>query len=148
VRNFLRCLGGSVGLAVSAAVLQNVLRKELPADFKYLARTTYSKPDYSKFSAEDGELILDAYAKASRAVFIFMAPCAAICLITCVFVKDRGLTRAEDMVKSETASVAKDEEKAVGVDERREGSVRSVESEKKAEIEAEKVLEVGVVKSV
>jgi len=37
VRNFLRCLGGAIGLAVSAVVLQNVLKASLPSQFKYLA---------------------------------------------------------------------------------------------------------------
>jgi hypothetical protein len=115
IRNFLRCLGGAVGLAVCAAILQNVLRASLPPEFKNLASSTYTKPNYANYSAEDTEIILDAYAKASRAVFIFMSPVSGICLITCVFVKDRGLSRAED----EPAVVvenndAKDVEKAMG----------------------------------
>ncbi|KAF2400526.1 MFS general substrate transporter [Trichodelitschia bisporula] len=93
VRNFLRCLGGSVGLAISAAVLQNVLKASLPEQYKYLAKTTYAKPDYTKFSHADGLVIQEAYAKASRAVFIYCAPLAGICLLTCLFVTDRGLVR-------------------------------------------------------
>jgi MFS family permease len=108
VRNFLRCLGGSIGLAISSAIQQNVLKAQLPEKFKYLSASTYAKPDYSKFSVEDGAAILDAYARASRMVFVFMAPCAGLCLLTCVFVRDRGLTRPEEAVKG--ASVKNDEE--------------------------------------
>ena len=118
IRNFLRCLGGAVGLAVCAAILQNVLRASLPPQFRSLAKSTYTKPDYTKYSAADTELILDAYAKASRAVFIFMSPMAGICLITCVFVKDRGLTRPEDQEHATTASKevadSRDLERAIG----------------------------------
>jgi MFS family permease len=153
VRNFLRCLGGSIGLAVSAAILQSVLRKELPEQYKYLAKSTYTKPNYASFSVEDGNAINDAYSKASRAVFIFMAPCAAICLAACIFVKDKGLVRPEELAEQAAAAAAAaqvDEEKGAGV-----GSVHSVESEEKekvneeveAEIEAAKVNEVGVIKA-
>jgi MFS family permease len=148
VRNFLRCLGGSIGLAVSAAILQNTLRGELPEQYKYLAKSTYTKPDYSQFSAADGDAINEAYAKASRAVFIFMAPCAAVCLVSCIFVKDRGLVRPEELAEqaAKRAADAADEEKGVTA-----GSVHSIESEDKEkrieDIEAEKVLEVGIVKA-
>jgi MFS family permease len=158
VRNFLRCLGGSIGLAVSAAILQNVLRAELPDEFKYLAKTTYTKPDYSKFSAADGNAINDAYAKASRAVFIFMAPCAAICLVTCIFVKDKGLVRPEELAEqaAKAAEAARassqiDEEKGVVEPAGSIHSAESTEKDKKVdeidEIEAEKVKEVGVIKA-
>jgi hypothetical protein len=97
IRNFLRCLGGAVGLAVSAAILQNVLRSSLPAEFQYLAKSTYAKPNYANFSDADAEVIKNAYEKASHTVFLFYAPVAAICLVTCIFVKDRGLQRQEDI---------------------------------------------------
>jgi MFS family permease len=116
VRNFLRCLGGAIGLAVSAAVLQNVLRAQLPANFKYLAKTTYAKPDYSKFSTADGELILEAYAKASRAVFIFMVPCAAIALASFSFVPDRGLTRPEEPSSKPAVINTENEEKNIDIE--------------------------------
>jgi MFS family permease len=97
IRNFLRCLGGAIGLAVSAAILQSTLRASLPDRFQNLAHSVYSKPDYSKYSAEDTDIILGAYEKASRAVFIFYAPVAVICFLCCFFVRDRGLQRAEEV---------------------------------------------------
>jgi hypothetical protein len=108
IRNFLRCLGGSIGLAVGAAVLQNVLRASLPPQFKSLARSTYAKPDYSKYSEADAALIQEAYARASRAVFVFLAPCAGMCLLTCAFVRDRGLQRAEEVQAEKDAREAEE----------------------------------------
>src|ERR1700712_1224692 len=154
IRNFLRCLGGAIGLAVCAAILQNVLRASLPPQFKYLANSTYSKPDYSKYNAADTELILDAYAKASRAVFIFMSPMSGICLITCVFVKDRGLTRPEDQIQpttedkldlengSKEAVVSHDVEKAMGAS---ATSLPHSEAEKEKE-ESPKEKEIAIIK--
>lgn len=95
-RNFLRSLGGAFGLAISAAVLQNSLKGALPAGFKSLADSTYTSPDYDQYSAADSEAIHDAYAKASRTVFIVLAPFVAVCLFGCFLVKDRGLTQPED----------------------------------------------------
>ncbi|TID17364.1 mfs transporter [Venturia nashicola] len=107
-RNFLRCLGGSVSLAVSAAIQQNVLKRQLPAKYNHLAAKTYARPDFSDYSPEDDALVSEAYAKASRAVFVFMTPCAGLCLLAMFLVKDRGLTRPEEVVKSE--GVHRDEE--------------------------------------
>lgn len=100
-RNFLRCLGGSVALAASAAVQQNVLKRQLPERYKYLSASTYARPDYSEYPSEDDALISEAYAKSSRMVFVFMTPCAGLCLLAMFFVKDRGLTRPEEAVKIE-----------------------------------------------
>jgi MFS family permease len=105
IRNFLRCLGGSIGLAVNAAILQNELRSSLPPQFQHLARSSYTKPDYSQYNAADTEVILNAYEKASHSVFIFLAPVAGCCLLTCAFVRDRGLKRAEE-VQEEKAKLA------------------------------------------
>lgn len=131
LRNFLRCLGGSIGLAVSAAILQNVLRSSLPEQFQHLAKSSYTKPDYSQYSAEDTEIILDAYAKASHAVFVFLAPLAGCCLLTCAFVKDRGLKRAEE-VQEEQAKLR----------------AEKVSTEKRADLEQGMVSEVSLPASV
>jgi MFS family permease len=101
VRNFFRCLGGAIGLAVSSAILQNVLKRQLPEQFSYLAASTYAKPDYSHFSEADGLLINEAYAKASHTVWIFMAPVAGLAFLLCVFVRDRGLTRPDELPESQ-----------------------------------------------
>jgi len=47
--------------------------------------------------------ILNAYASASRSVFILNVPFIAICLIGCLLIKDRGLQRPNDVKQSEPA---------------------------------------------
>lgn len=96
-RNFFRCAGGAVGLAVSAAVLQAALRRNLPPAFKYLADQSYSFP--SDLSPADKARVLDAYMAGSRAVFILAVPLMAICLVGCLFIKDRGLEHPEEIEK-------------------------------------------------
>lgn len=163
VRNFLRCLGGAICLAVSAAVLQNVLKASLPAEFKYLAASAYTKPNYDDFSPQDAQAIIAAYAKASRAVFIFLSPLSGICLITCAFVRDRGLVRPEEKEAMERQKREEEEAKRKEQEEKEHGTAHGErdlekgiapstvhdteesEVDKHSEIEAEKVEELGIV---
>ncbi|KAI0024665.1 putative MFS transporter [Xylariomycetidae sp. FL0641] len=92
-RNFFRCAGGACGLAVSAAVLQAALRANLPPEYKYLAANTYALP---KVEGPGFDAVLDAYMAGSRAVFVLQVPLIGVCLLGCVFVKDRGLEPVED----------------------------------------------------
>ncbi|RYC65328.1 hypothetical protein CHU98_g869 [Xylaria longipes] len=92
-RNFFRCAGGAVGLAISAAILQVNLKKNLPLEYQYLARNTYSMPE---LHGPDSEAVLDAYMAASRAVFILQVPLAGICLLGCAFLKDHGLNHPRE----------------------------------------------------
>jgi hypothetical protein len=111
-RNFLRSSGGAVGLAVSSAILANVLRGSLPEHLSYVANSTFAAPDLSTFNLQDQDAIASAYASASRAVFIFCAPLNALCLALCVFVKDHGLIREEDSPGATTPAVEHDVEKS------------------------------------
>jgi len=87
-RNFFRCGGGATGLAISAAVLQTVLRISLPEEYKYLASNVYAVP---KVQGPEFEGVLDAYMAASRAVFILQVPIMGVCLLGSVFLTDHGL---------------------------------------------------------
>jgi len=98
-RNFLRSLGGAVSLAVSAALLGNVLKSSLPPDLQYVASSTFATPDLATFSHSDRLLIEDAYASASRAVFIWCCPLIGACFLGCAFIKDQGLQRKEEKVE-------------------------------------------------
>ncbi|KAE8383334.1 hypothetical protein BDV26DRAFT_277281 [Aspergillus bertholletiae] len=95
-RNFFRCLGGACGLAVSAAILQAVLKSNLPEGYQNIAHSTYSLPSRSGVAAADWEQIITAYAKASRGVFILQVPLIGICFLLCFFIKDRGLERPKE----------------------------------------------------
>ena len=97
-RNFYRCAGGACGLAISAAVLQARLRSALPAEYQYLADSTYSLPD---FSGGTPDAVLDAYMEASHAVFILQVPMIGACLLGMIFIRDRGLEPVDDTVTSE-----------------------------------------------
>ncbi|KAJ4420899.1 hypothetical protein N0V82_004078 [Gnomoniopsis sp. IMI 355080] len=93
-RNFLRALGGAVGLACCSQVMQSALRKALPENLKPLAQSAYDLPD--NLTPEQTFQMQEAYAQASRTVFIYMTPVIGLCLVLCLFIKDRGLSRKEE----------------------------------------------------
>ncbi|KAL1306458.1 hypothetical protein AAFC00_005156 [Neodothiora populina] len=95
-RNLLRSLGGAVGLAISSALTGNVLQSSLPAKLQYIAASTFALPDLDTFSRADRITIEDAYADASRTVFIFCTPVIGVALLCNIFVKDKGLQRKEE----------------------------------------------------
>jgi MFS family permease len=104
VRNFLRALGGSLGLALSSAVFSNVLKKSLNSVSVPLSEIVKSKildavlrvPDLSILNRVERDEVLDSYMDASRAVFIIWVPMMGVCLALCVFIKDKGLQRQEE----------------------------------------------------
>jgi hypothetical protein len=99
-RNFYRCSGGACGLAISAAVLQASLRAALPAEFAYLADSTYSVPDFHGAPVPDA--VLDAYMAASHSVFILQVPLMGLCLLGMLMVRDRGLGPIDEDVPDPT----------------------------------------------
>lgn len=101
IRNFFRCTGGAVGLAISAAILQAVLKKNLPGEYQYLTHSSYALPDKSSIPAADWESIVNAYVKASHSVFVFQVPLVGICVLACVFIRDKGLRKPEDIKKDD-----------------------------------------------
>jgi hypothetical protein len=104
VRNFLRALGGSVGLALSSAIFSNSLERSLtsvitPLPNGYVTEvlaSVLSVPSLSGLDPAQVVEVLDSYMNASKAVFYIWAPFIAVCLMMCVFVKDRGLQRKEE----------------------------------------------------
>jgi MFS family permease len=97
-RNFLRSLGGAVGLAISAAALQNSLKKAMPPEFSSFV-SSYDTPDFPALGAspEQIQAVLQAYATASRSVFIMNVPFMGLCLVGCLLIKDRGLQRPDEI---------------------------------------------------
>ncbi|KAL3605066.1 hypothetical protein FPOAC2_00008 [Fusarium poae] len=86
-RNFYRCMGGACGLAISVAVLQARLSAALPVAHKDLASSTYVLPDDMRGKAG----VLEAYMSASHSVFILQIPLIGACLLSTIFIRDRGL---------------------------------------------------------
>ncbi len=104
VRNFIRSLGGSLGLALSSVIFSSALKKSLytastplPSIVKSgILAAILRVPDLSELTFIEKEEVLDAYMSASKAVFTIWAPMIAACLILCIFIKDRGLQRPEE----------------------------------------------------
>ena len=112
VRNFLRALGGSVGLALSSAVFSNVLKKRLnslstplPESFKEkILDSMLHVPDLSMLMNVEKEEVLNAYMSGSKAVFILGVPIMGVCLLLCFLIKDKGLTRPEEKTQVQDIS--------------------------------------------
>lgn len=109
VRNFLRSLGAAAGLALSSAIFSNVLRQNLENSASVVPETLRNRimgsvlkvPDLTAMTGEEGEAVLNAYAKASKGVFYLWAPLMGVCLLLCILIKDRGLQRPADKEKAE-----------------------------------------------
>lgn len=100
-RNFFRCLGGACGLAVSGAVLQATLRSHLPPGYRHLSNSAYSLPAQSSVPADVWGGIMNAYAQASRAVFILQVPLIGVAFLACLLIRDHGLERPKDPAEGE-----------------------------------------------
>lgn len=110
IRNFLRSFGGAVGLALGSAVLQNKLKASLPRRFKFLADSPYVRPDYAHMGPEERAVVIDAYARASRAVFVLLSAMAGVCMVTCLFIRDHGLIRPDEREAMEREKAAADQQ--------------------------------------
>lgn len=82
--------------------MQSALRKALPDDLKPLVQSSYDLPQ--DLTPQQTTQMQDAYAQASRTVFIYMTPVIGLCLILCFLIKDGGLARKEEQ-KQERAEV-------------------------------------------
>lgn len=120
-RNFLRSLGGAIGLAVCAQLLQSTLKANLPANLSYIAASTYHLPNLDELSATDRAIVVQAFSDASHSVFVFFAPFVGACLVTQILVPGKSLeqkddTKPVDSKPQEALASAKspaDEEKAL-----------------------------------
>jgi hypothetical protein len=109
VRNFLRSLGGAIGLALSSAVFSNVLSKTLNTSADSIPTATKDGilasilrvPDLPQLSSIQQDVVLNACMASSKAVFTVWAPLMGFCLLLCLLIKDRGLTRPGEEKKSE-----------------------------------------------
>ncbi|KAF2180016.1 MFS general substrate transporter [Zopfia rhizophila CBS 207.26] len=104
-RNFLRSLGGAVGLAISSAVFSNSLQSYLPAQLpssiaEAVRKSTFATPDLSMLDAANRHHVLNAYTSASRSVFIMWVVVMGSCLVLMIFVKDKGLQREEERIQT------------------------------------------------
>ncbi|KAL9622026.1 MAG: hypothetical protein Q9160_003525 [Pyrenula sp. 1 TL-2023] len=99
LRNFLRTMGGTLGLTVSGAILNNVLRSRLKGVVMgdmvdELASSTQNLGALGLTSAQRSA-VLDAYMQGIRVIFIVYAPLIGLCAISAMFVKDHGLAEKD-----------------------------------------------------
>ncbi|KUI57824.1 hypothetical protein VP1G_05190 [Cytospora mali] len=107
-RNFLRSLGGAVGLAIASALFSNTLVNRLPSPpaipqdvMDKIKSSVFSVPDLTGLNEDQENMILDTYVKASRSVFYFWVGCIGLCWLLMWFIKDKGLQRKEERVEAE-----------------------------------------------
>ncbi|GAA5911846.1 hypothetical protein JCM8208_002458 [Rhodotorula glutinis] len=96
-RNFVRSLGGAIGLAVGNTLVNNLFVKNLPPSLPDSVRDQLQRefvlPD--EMSQDVKNQVLDAYMDGMRAVFIFFVPVVAVCLLLCFFIEDLPLSTPE-----------------------------------------------------
>jgi hypothetical protein len=139
IRNFMRSLGGSVGLALSSAIFANSLDRaldsitlSLPDGYvSGILASILSVPNVSGLDPSQVTEVLDAYMKASKSVFYTWVPFIAVCLILCVFIKDKGLQRKEE--KAAAADSSTTENTIVGESDEEVATNPNVGNEEKAE---------------
>ncbi|PQE15302.1 MFS transporter protein [Rutstroemia sp. NJR-2017a BVV2] len=103
-RNFLRALGGAIGLAISSAIFSNSIKSRvnsfatpLPSGFKaQILASILSVPDLTSLTTAQKEEVLDAYMGASKSVFYLWVPIIGFCLGLCILIKDKGLQRPDE----------------------------------------------------
>ena len=90
-RNMFRCVGGSVGCAVSGAVVSQMLRLRLPDDLDYVAKSTMVLSHMDSFTLLQKDTILNAFVFAIQVVFGIGTGTASVCFLSMWWVKKRSL---------------------------------------------------------
>jgi MFS family permease len=99
LRNFLRTIGGAVGLAIGAAIVNNVLAANLPAHISSKSALQLASM-LNELSTADRDVIRGAYMKGLRIVFTLGSPMIGFCLVTSAWLKDVSLATAHDKYKT------------------------------------------------
>lgn len=90
----MRMLGSVVGMALSTAVQNTVIKSALPADLPSSIREQVNSGSWERGQPGTGKWdhhILDAKMKGIRAVFILLVPSVGLCLLSCYFIPNREL---------------------------------------------------------
>ncbi|KPV78444.1 uncharacterized protein RHOBADRAFT_50911 [Rhodotorula graminis WP1] len=105
-RNFVRSLGGAIGLAVGNTLVNNLFVKNLPPSLPDSVREQLQREFVLPvdMSHDVKDQVLDAYMAGMRAVFIFFVPVVAICLLLCFFIKDLPLSPPEPATEPSSSS--------------------------------------------
>ncbi|KAM0168302.1 hypothetical protein ACHAPF_011127 [Botrytis cinerea] len=102
LRNFLRSIGGTLGLTLASLILNNVLKARLKGvvspSLADTITTSINQLDSLGLSAAQRSAVLDAYMASVRTVFIVYAPLIGACALAALFVKDNGLEEKDTSV--------------------------------------------------
>ncbi|KAL9120485.1 MAG: hypothetical protein Q9187_002957 [Circinaria calcarea] len=102
LRNFLRAVGGAVGLTVSGSILNNILKKRLTGSLSSDAITQLTSSVYAlpslRLSPQQYNLVLDAYMSGIHTIFTMYAPLIGVCFLSSWLVTDRGVAEKDATV--------------------------------------------------
>ncbi|KAJ5723770.1 hypothetical protein N7488_001805 [Penicillium malachiteum] len=105
LRNFIRDMGGSIGITVSEAILNNILQAGLKERFSSeiisrLTSSALSLPDL-KLSDDDKKLVLAVYARGLNIVFISFGVLTVIMFMVSLGLRDYGLDQKVQLSQRE-----------------------------------------------
>ncbi|TGO08381.1 hypothetical protein BTUL_0212g00200 [Botrytis tulipae] len=102
LRNFLRSVGGTLGLALASTILNNVLKARLrgvvSSSVAKTITTSINQLDSLGLTAAQHNAVLDAYMASVRTVFILYAPLIGACALAALLVSDNGLEEKDTSV--------------------------------------------------
>lgn len=104
-RNVIRSFGGSAGIAIASTIISNSLISSIdtiqqnpsryaniPTNYLIsLKSEIYSKIDTTQLNSEQVKIIQGVYMKSIRNYFYILLPFIGVCLLSSLFIRDRGL---------------------------------------------------------
>ncbi|RKU44265.1 hypothetical protein DL546_007450 [Coniochaeta pulveracea] len=122
LRNFLRTIGGAVGLIISGAILSNTLRSRL-ANLPFISADTISGLTSSTYALkalgltpEEKGLVLTVYMDGLHYIYIFYAVCIGLCLVLTAGVGNTNLKRSAPQEKEQNQSGGQSEVEPIRLD--------------------------------
>ncbi|QGA15779.1 hypothetical protein EYB26_003439 [Talaromyces marneffei] len=110
LRNFLRILGGSVGLTISGTILNNTLKTQLRNTLPLDVINTITSSAYSlssiNLSPNQYEMVMDAYMAGMHTIFVMYAPIIGVCFVCAVLIRDEGVAEKDARAPVDTSSRA------------------------------------------
>lgn len=114
LRNFLRTIGGAIGLAICAAILNNVFQSSLPVEIQNQNALQLASM-LDSLTPSEQEAVKMAYMKGFRIIFYLGCPLIGICLLSSLFMEDVHLATAYDRYKQSNASDAPNQEEPAAI---------------------------------
>ncbi|RAO70256.1 uncharacterized protein BHQ10_006268 [Talaromyces amestolkiae] len=99
LRNFLRILGGSIGLTISGTILNNTLKTHLqnilsPDTINTITSSAYALSSIN-LSHNQYEMVMDAYMAGMHTIFVMYAPIIGVCFVCAVLIRDEGVAEKD-----------------------------------------------------